>query len=182
LQKEYEVIVHWRAFPLHPETPQEGRLLEDLFKTSPEKIAGMLEHLRKTADELGLPFTTRTRTYNSRLAQELGLWAIEKGKGDAFHVAVFKAYFSSGLNIGKHSVLIDLVREIGLPVEEAEEILYGRVYAEKVDKDWADSQLKGITAVPTFVMGQHKLIGAQKYESLADLVTLYGTDRKMKTL
>jgi len=162
---------------LHPETPREGRLLEDLFKTSPEKMAGMLEHLQRTADDLGLPFATRTRTYNSRLAQELGLWAIDKGKGDAFHLAAFRAYFSGGLNIGNHAVLLDLARNVGLPVEEAEEILSGRVYAEKVDEDWADSKIRGITAVPTFIMGQHKLVGAQKFESLADMVTLYGTAR-----
>jgi predicted DsbA family dithiol-disulfide isomerase len=172
------VIVRWRAFPLHPETPQEGQLLEDLFKTSPEKMAGMLEHLRRTADGLGLPFAARNRTYNSRLAQELGLWASDKGKGDAFHAAAFKAYFAGGLNIGDHAVLIDLARNIDLPVAEAEEILSGRAYAGKVDKDWADSQLRGITAVPTFILGQHKLVGAQSFESLAGLVTLYGVARK----
>ena len=141
----------------------------------------MLDHLRKTADDLGLPFAARTRTYNSRMAQELGLWARDKGKGDAFDRAAFTAYFSSGLNIGNHSVLIDLARDIGLPVKEAKEVLYDRTYAEKVDKDWADSHLKGITAVPTFIMGQHKLVGAQKFESLADLVTLYGATRSMNT-
>jgi predicted DsbA family dithiol-disulfide isomerase len=163
---------------LHPETPEEGQLLGDLFKTSPEKMAGMLEHLRKTADDLGLAFAARTRTYNSRLAQELGLWAMDEGKGDAFHTAAFKAYFADGLNLAKHPVLIDLARNVGLPVKEAEEILSDRTYAEKVDKDWADSRLKGITAVPTFIMGQHKLVGAQNYESLADLATLYGATRK----
>jgi predicted DsbA family dithiol-disulfide isomerase len=164
---------------LHPETPEEGQLLEDLFKTSPEKMAGMLEHLRKTADDLGLLFTVRTRTYNSRLAQELGLWAIDKGKGDAFHTAAFKAYFADGLNLAKHPVLIDLARNVGLPVEEAKEILSSRAYAGNVDKDWADSRIRGVTAVPTFIMGQHKLVGAQDFESLADLVTLYGATRKM---
>lgn len=144
-------------------------------------MAGMLEHLQRTADDLGLPFTARTRTYNSRLAQELGLWATDKGKGDAFHMAAFHAYFSGGLNIGNHSVLLDLARNVGLPVEEAEKILYGRVYAKKVDEDWANSQLRGITAVPTFIMGQHKLVGAQKFESLVDLVTLYGATRTIKT-
>jgi predicted DsbA family dithiol-disulfide isomerase len=157
-------------------------LLEDLFKTSPEQMAGMLEHLHKTANDLELPFAARTMTYNSRLAQELGLWAIDKGKGDAFHTAAFKAYFASGLNLAKHQVLIGLARDVGLPVKEAEEILAGRAYAGKVDRDWADSRLKGITAVPTFIMGQHKLVGAQSYKNLADLATFYGNARKMNNL
>jgi predicted DsbA family dithiol-disulfide isomerase len=171
------VSVRWRAFPLHPETPVEGQLLEDLFRTSPEKVAGMVEHLRKIAEELGLPFTARTRTYNSRLAQELGLWAIDKGRGDAFHTAAFKAYFDAGRNLAKHQVLLDLVRDAGLPVDEAGEILSHRSYAGKVDRDWEDARLKGVTAVPTFIMGQHKLIGAQNYESLAEMVSLNGIAR-----
>jgi predicted DsbA family dithiol-disulfide isomerase len=171
------VSVCWRAFPLHPETPEEGQLLEDLFRTSPEKIAGMVERLRRTAEDLGLPFTARTRTYNSRLAQELGLWAIDKGRGDAFHTAAFKAYFAGGQNLAKHQVLLDLVRDAGLPVDEAEEVLSHRSYAGKVDKDWEESRLRGITVVPTFIMGQHKLVGAQSYESLAELVILNGAAR-----
>ena len=172
--------VHWRAFPLHPETPEEGQLLEDLFRTGPEKIAGMMEHLRKTAQDLGLPFAARTRTYNSRLAQELGLWAMDKGCGDAFHRAAFTAYFAGGLNLAKHQVLLDLVQDVGLPSGEAREILSARTYAEKVDKDWADSRFKGVTAVPTFIMGQHKLVGAQSFESLVELVSLNGAARKKR--
>ena len=170
--------IHWRAFPLHPETPEGGQLLEDLFRTSPEKIAGMMENLRRTAEGLGLPLAARTRTYNSRLAQELGLWAMEKGRGDIFHRAAFSAYFADGLNLAKHQVLLDLVQEAGLPADEAEAVLSGRTYAEKVDRDWADSRLKGVTAVPTFVMGRDKLVGAQSFEALVELVSLNGAVRK----
>ncbi len=163
---------------MHPETPEEGQLLEDLFRANPEKIAGMIEHLRRTALELGLPFTARTRTYNSRLAQELGLWAMEKGHGDAFHRAAFAAYFADGLNLAKHQVLLHLVQDVGLPADEAEVVLSGRSYAGKVDRDWADSRFKGVTAVPTFIMGPHKLVGAQSFESLVELVSLNGVARK----
>ena len=138
----------------------------------------MVEHLRKTAEGLGLPFAARTRTYNSRLAQELGLWAMDKGRGDAFHRAAFTAYFAGGLNLAKHQVLLDLVQEAGLPSDEAEAVVSDRTYAEKVDQDWADSRFKGVTAVPTFIMGRHKLVGAQSFESLVELVSLNGAARK----
>lgn len=134
----------------------------------------MVEKLRLTAAELGLPFGPRTRTYNSRRAQELGLWAEDQGLGASFHMAAFRAYFVDGLNLAKHSVLLELVRQVGLQVPDAETVLTDRTYASKVDKDWEDSRFMGITAVPTFVMGQHKLVGAQSLESLSELVTLYG--------
>jgi predicted DsbA family dithiol-disulfide isomerase len=149
-----------------------------MFRTTPEKIAGMIAHLRTTALELGLPFGDRTRTYNSRLAQELGLWAEDQGKGDLFHMAAFRAYFADGLNLAKRSVLLEIVESVGLSQADATEAIDTRSYREKVDKDWADSRFKGITAVPTFVMGQHKLVGAQGYEALKELVTLYGTGVK----
>jgi predicted DsbA family dithiol-disulfide isomerase len=180
LQKEYDMTVRWRTFPLHPETPEEGQLLEDLFRTTPEKIAAMIDHLRVTAEELGLPLGARNKTYNSRLAQELGLWAEDQGKGEPFHMEAFRAYFAGGLNLAKLPVLLELARNVGLPEEEAERILTNRAYKDKVDRDWADSRLKSIKAVPTFIMGQHKLIGAQSYEALAELVTHYGVIERKK--
>ena len=99
-----------------------------------------------------------------------------QGKGGQFHLAAFKAYFADGLNLAKQDVLLGLVREIGLPEEEALTVITGRTYGDKVDKDWSDSRFMGITAVPTFVMGQHKLVGAQPYDSLAELVSLYGAE------
>ncbi len=138
----------------------------------------MIEHLRVTAEQFGLPFGARTRTYNSRLAQELGLWAEERGKGDAFHRAAFRAYFADGKNLAKLPVLLELADAAGLPEEEAKEVLENRTYREKVDKDWEYSRLHGITAVPTFMMGRQRLVGAQSYQILAEMVTSYGAVRK----
>jgi len=134
----------------------------------------MVEHLRRTAESLGLPFGPRTKTYNSRMAQELGIWAEDQGAGTVFHLAAFKAYFVEGLNLAKHSVLLDLVRQVELPEDEAQRVLTERSYRHAVDRDWDDSRLRGINAVPSFIMGRHKLVGAQNYESLAELVELYG--------
>ncbi|OQY14518.1 MAG: hypothetical protein B6I30_00350, partial [Desulfobacteraceae bacterium 4572_187] len=98
----------WRAFPLHPNTPKEGLTLEQLFAGTPLDIDTMMKSLREKAAELGLPMGNRLKTYNSRLAQELGKWAESKKAGDAFHTAAFKAYFVDGKNIAKLAVLLDL--------------------------------------------------------------------------
>lgn len=173
--------MRWRAFPLHPETPEEGQLLSQLFRTSPEKITGMLEHLRTTAKELGLPFGTRTRTYNSRLAQELGLWAADLGRGEAFHLAAFKAYFADGRNLALLPVLLDIAQSVGLAGEEAARILSARNYRPQVDKDWRESRAQGITAVPTLVLGQDQLVGAQSYEEMVKLISRHGAILRPET-
>jgi predicted DsbA family dithiol-disulfide isomerase len=122
--------------------------------------------LRKAAEEAGLPLGDRQKTYNSRLAQELGKWAEEKGRGEEFHNAVFRAYFVDGVNIAKIEELTSLAQNAGLPGEEARRALGMRTHKTAVDTDWKRSHHLGITAVPTFVLNQKGLVGAQPYEVL----------------
>ena len=126
--------------------------------------------LRKAADELGLPLGERARTYNSRLTQELAKRAESRGRDEEFHDAVFRAYFVDGRNIGKVDVLADLVGSISLPEDEARGVLAKRPFKEAVDGDWARSREMGITAVPTFVINNHGVVGAQPYEVLEQFV------------
>ena len=178
LRKEYHVEVRWIAFPLHPETPEEGLTLEELFAGRPVDIPQMLGRLKEVAQELGLPLGSRERTYNSRLAQELGKWAEGKGVGDAFHDAVFRAYFADGKNIAHIPVLAELAASVGLPGDEARTVLEARAFRETVDQDWKRSRIIGVTAVPTFVMGRRGVVGAQPYEVLEELVRGQGAGRR----
>jgi len=134
--------------------------------------------LRETAADLGLPFGERDKTYNSRLAQELGHWAASKDKGDAFHRETFRAYFAEGRNIARVPVLVDLAASVGLPRKEAQAVLTTRVFKASVDADWALSRAKGITAVPTFVMNHDILVGAQPYGELKRLMEKNGVKER----
>jgi predicted DsbA family dithiol-disulfide isomerase len=173
--------VRWRAFPLHPDTPEEGLSLEKLFENHPVDVNQIMSRLKNKAAELGLPFGERRKTYNSRLAQELGSWAESKNRGDAFHISAFKAYFVDGKNIAKIPVLLDLAASVGLPRDEAEAVLSTRGFKDPVDEDWAISKARGITAVPTFVINQDKLVGAQPYETLGKFMAANGVRRKKTT-
>ena len=166
-----DITVKWTAFPLHPETPEDGMTLDDLFAGRNIDISAMLAQMRQTAAAEGLLFGDRRRTYNSRLAQELGKWAEVQGRGDAFHHAAFCAYFADGKNLAKPNVLIDLAAAAGLSPDEAETVLTERRFSASVDNDWERSRLMGITAVPTFCIDDRRLVGAQSYESLRALVT-----------
>ena len=167
VKRDFFVEVRWRAFPLHPETPEEGCTLEELFAGRNVDIPGVLARLEKAASELNLPWGERRMTYNSRLAQELAKWAEDQGVGDAFHDAAFRAYFVEGLNIAKKDVLIRLAGSVDLEEKGAREVLESRRFRSAVDEDWELSRQLGITAVPTFVMDGAGLVGAQPYERLA---------------
>jgi predicted DsbA family dithiol-disulfide isomerase len=150
-------------FPLHPDTPQEGRIR----RVEP----GRSMQMKSLFDEEGLPYNSqRTMTYNSRLAQEMAKWAESKGKGDGIHDLIFQAVFVEVKNIGKHEVLVDIARQLGLPTDEAEQVLLSRSFEEAVNQDWRRCAEIGVDAVPTFLAGRSMLVGARPYEELEKLI------------
>lgn len=138
----------------------------------------MLVRLRGVARAEGLAFGDRKMTYNSRLAQELGKWAEAKGRGEAFHKAVFAAYFAEGQNIALPEVLAQAAVAAGLAAEEAMKAVNSRQFKEAVDKDWMRSRQLGVNAVPTFMIDGARLVGAQPYESLEKFIKDAGGVRR----
>lgn len=178
LTKEYEIEVQWLAFPLHPETPEEGMTLEELFAGRNVDIPAIQQRLKRVADSLFLPFAAHTKTYNTRLAQELGKWAELQGKGDEFHHAVFRAYFAEPKNVARVDELVGLCTAVGLPADETRRAIMERSFREAVDADWGRSRALGITAVPTFVIGDERVVGFQPYDALVQLIKAAGARTK----
>jgi len=170
LKAEHHVKVEWVHFPLHPDTPAEGRSLADLFAGRNVDRKAMHAQMKARMDAEGLPYGERTMTYNSRLAQELGKWADTQPGGEAIHDALFRAYFVEARDISQPAVLLDVARQVGLSVDVAREVLDKRTFKDAVDADWKLSRQYGITGVPTFVAGGHGVVGAQPYEALVQLV------------
>jgi predicted DsbA family dithiol-disulfide isomerase len=170
LKAQHNVKVEWVHFPLHPDTPPEGRSLADLFAGRNLDRKAVHAQMKARMDAEGLPYGERTMTYNSRLAQELGKWADTRPGGEALHDALFRAYFVEARDISRPEVLLEIAERLGLPAAGAREVLEKRTFREAVDRDWALSRRYGITGVPTFVAGQRGVVGAQPYEVLERLV------------
>ena len=170
LTRKYNLEATYIHFPLHPDTPVEGRSLQALFGSGPEAIAAKHAQMQQLMAAEGLPYGTRTHTYNSRLAQEIGKWADCRAGGSAIHDALFKAYFVDGKNLHDMQVLLAIVDAVGLSVEEAGTVLSERTFKDAVDADWGKSRQYGVTGVPTFVAGRAGVVGAQPYEVIERLL------------
>ena len=170
LQREHGVKIEWVHFPLHPETPAEGQSLEELFRGRNVDRKAMHAQMKARMDAEGLPYGERTMTYNSRLSQELGKWADTQPGGEAFHDAMFRAYFVEARDISRPEVLLEIAERVGLPRAAAAEVLEKRTFRAAVDADWKLSREYGITGVPTFVAGHRGVVGAQPYEVIERLV------------
>ena len=169
-------------FPLHPNTPTEGRTLESLFAGRGVDLNAAHERMQQLMDAERLPYARRTHTYNSRLAQELGKWADTGPDGDVLHDALYRAYFVDGRNISDPRVLVELVTKTdtpGLSPNTAQQVLFERRFKDAVDADWTRAGRLGITGIPTFVMSEQCIVGAQPYEALREFATQQGATPRL---
>jgi predicted DsbA family dithiol-disulfide isomerase len=169
------VLVH---FPLHPDTPLEGREMAGFYAQRGLDPEAMYQRMKGLMDAEGLPYGRRTHTYNSRLAQELGKWADTQPGGEAIHDALYKAYFVDARNIGDPDILIEIAEKVGLDGDEARKVLDERRFKSAIDADWQKSATYGVTGVPTFVAARYGVVGAQPYEALAQLVERAGAAKR----
>jgi predicted DsbA family dithiol-disulfide isomerase len=177
LVNEYDVRLAHVQFPLHPDTPSGGIALAELFAGRGLDLTAMYSRMKSLMDAEGLPYVQRERTYNSRLAQEVGKWGELAGR-PAIHDALYRAYFVDGTDIGSIDALVGLAESVGLPADESRRILSERTFRAAVDRDWAHARALGVTGVPTFVAGGRAVVGAQPYGALEQLVQLAGAKRR----
>ncbi len=178
LKRAFEVETKLVHFPLHPETPVEGRSMAELYAGRNVDPEAMYARMKGLMDAEGLPYGRRTHSYNSRLAQELGKWADTQPGGEAIHDALYRAYFVDSRNIGDPEILVEIAQSVGLSAEEARAVLSERRFKDAVDADWAKSHAYGVTGVPTFVAARYGVVGAQPYEVLEQLLDKAGAARR----
>ena len=171
LRANYPLEIRWVYFPLHPDTPEEGMSLEDLFPG--RDLRPFRERMQGLMREAGLPYGERTHTYNSRLAQELAKWAegrLDEAGVDELHRRLYEAYFVTGTNIGDRKELVTIAVESGLGGDETRAMLEQRTMREAIDRDWQQARQYGITGVPTFTGKDLMVVGCQPYDVLERFV------------
>lgn len=169
LQKEFDVEVEWRGLEIHPETPPEGQTLEEMG-LNPNYIDMVIENVNKLASEIGLNLRPPSRISNSKIALQLCEYTKENKRFNEYHIEVFKSYWEDGLDIGDIEVLLDIIDKIDLDCQSAKDFIKGNRGSEKVDEFLLEAKAWGIDSVPTFIIGNVKIEGAQPYELLKKAV------------
>ena len=178
LRQNYDIDIKLVHFPLHPDTPPEGREMAGFYAERGLDPDKMYQDMKERMDAEGLPYGKRTHSYNSRLAQELGKWSETVEGGERLEKEFYKAYFVDSRNIGDVDVLVDCVEAAGLSVDDAKTVIEQRTFEQAVDEDWAKSQQYGVSGVPTYVAGGYGVVGAQPYEALEKLMQEVGAQKR----
>ena len=105
------------------------------------------------------------RTPNTIDAHRLIHWAgLEQRQGMVVD-RLFKAYFVEGRDIGDREVLTEIGTGAGMDVEMLRRLLESDADADDIRARDAHARERGVTGVPTFIVGnRHALPGAQPPE------------------
>jgi predicted DsbA family dithiol-disulfide isomerase len=126
----------------------------------------LLSRVMGLADEVGLRIVPPTRIPNSRLALEVAEFAKEKRRFREYHEAVFRAYWQKGVDIGDRERLFGLAVGAGLDTGDLESYLRSGRAEAKLNEYLREVLRQGIDGVPTFVIGDRKVVGAQPFDVL----------------
>ena len=165
LQKEFDLDVEWKGFEIHPETPSGGQTLEE-FGIPKDYIEMAKRNLENLAKDANLDLKERQNISNSNLALRIAEFAKEKGEFNKFHNMIFRAYWQEGKDIGDSEILFDIIEKIGLYKNDLKIYLKSNKSKEKLDTYLKEVRDRGITGVPTFIVGDTLVVGAQPYDEL----------------
>lgn len=163
--RQPDVHVVWRAFELRPDPiptlDPDGPYLQRIWRRSVHPLA----------ERLGMAMRLPPVQPRSRLAHEAAHWARAQGAFDAYHAAIFRAFFERGEDIGDAAVLRALAGDVGLDPTALSHALEAQTSRPAVLQDERDAEALGIAGVPAFVADRRAaLTGVQPAQSLALLV------------
>lgn len=170
--------LQWHPFELNPHMGAEGQdtgeHLAQKYGTTPEQSHAVREKLHALGQELGFTFNYNdgSRIWNTFRAHQLIDHAHEFERAHHVKIALFKAYFTDGLNISDIEVLSNIAEEQGLERNEAMRVLQSEARAPVVRQKellWVNS---GVSSVPAMIFaGEHLMLGAQGIENYKKILT-----------
>lgn len=171
LSSEYDFEVEYHPFELNPHMPKEGL---DHKEYLTEKFGGEEQYdvitarTSRVAAEEGLTFNfdQQNNSPNTRKAHALILLAKEENKQKEMVEALFKAYFSDGVDLSKDENLMDIAVHIGLDKNNVNLVLNDSHTSQLIGEREGELQQLGIRGVPFYIINnQYGISGAQTSET-----------------
>lgn len=137
-----------------------------------QRIEASRPRLYATArEQYGLELNMGPLGADSRPALVGAKYAEAQGVGEAYHDAVFRAYWQRAADIGERALLADLAAGLGLERGAFLAALADPAHVAAVDADIAQAHAYGLSGVPAMVLADRYLVvGAQPYPVLEQAV------------
>jgi predicted DsbA family dithiol-disulfide isomerase len=169
------VEVDWAGYELHPETPPGGVPLSEVLPDA----EGMLGYVRSFAAGFGITdLVPPRRLPSTRRAHAVAQLARGEGRLEAFREAAFDAYWRRGRGLESDDDLAALARTVGLDPRAAVAAAADPALLARVDAARREAAAAGVSGIPTFEVGESRIVGCQRYEVLADAARRAGAKRR----
>ena len=172
-----EVDIKFHPFELNPNMPAEGQNLREhimeKYGISEQQSVENRARLVQAGEELGFAFNFNddSRMQNTFKAHQLIHFAAQNDLEEAMKLSLFNAYFTDGKDVNDLGVLVELAEAVGLDKAEAETVIKSEKYAQVVREEETIWMQRGIQSVPTFVIGNQGVAGAQEPATLAAFIS-----------
>ncbi len=165
-----DLEVRWWPFELRPDLPPRG--------ARPQNPAFLRRKIQYDIDEMTRELGVRIhvpydRVTNSRLALEGAVFARERGDAafDAYHRAIFAAYFERQQDIGALATVVAIGGKVGLDSDELRTALADHRHSAEVIRLHEEAEEFGVVAIPTFVANNQGAVGIVAKDRLLRIVT-----------
>ena len=164
---DHPFTLEWHPFQLNPDMPPEGMdrrtYLEAKFGGKDGAVKAYMPVVEKAQEAgLSLNFEAITRTPNTLDAHRLIHWAGIEDRQTPMAMALFRAYFEEGRDIGDPEVLADLADGLDMDAAMVRRLLDSDADRDAIRACGTQFRQIGVTSVPTFIVaGQHAVPGAQ---------------------
>jgi predicted DsbA family dithiol-disulfide isomerase len=171
LGDKFDFDIAYYPFELDPEAPTNGRdQKEHLIKKfgSESQYDKLTGNVTRVAEAEGLTFDYNTQKVspNTRNAHRLIQLAKDDGKQAELVEALFKAYFTDGIDLSKNENLIDVAVSAGLDKNKVEQFLESNTGVTEVVMAEQELQRLGISGVPFYIIeDKYGVSGAQPAET-----------------
>ncbi|WP_170185038.1 DsbA family oxidoreductase [Saccharothrix texasensis] len=166
------VEVVWRPFELNPQLKSTGAAVREVLagKLGSEAVAEQAMHRSTTAAESeGLRYEmSKAIAANTFDAHRLVSLAREQGVQHEVKERFFRAHFVEGENLGDPETLVRLAGQTGLT--GAADALVDDALAARLRDELAEGVAIGVRSVPTYVVGNRGVAGAQDPDVILDLL------------
>ncbi|RSM91804.1 DsbA family oxidoreductase [Kibdelosporangium aridum] len=162
--------VTWRSFQLDPEAPRTpgetaAKLMSQWWG---DQASQRVAHIKAVGSqdnlELNLEIARPVNTFDAHRILHL---AKDHGRQDEAWETMLRAYHTEGRDIADPETLTELGIKAGLPKTDLQDLLNSDTHAQTVKDDNAEARERGVTGVPSLVVGDGKPTSAVR--PVADL-------------
>lgn len=162
---DHRITARWRSFELRPEP------VPTLDPDGDYLVSAWRNHVYPLAAKMQMPLKRPPVQPRSRLAHEAAKWAAGQNRFEEYNLALFRAFFEHGRDIGDIAILKDLAASLHLDAESLHRSLQAGDFTAMVLADENEAREIGVRAVPAFAVNRKVLAaGVQTTKRLRELL------------